>query len=153
MGAYLALNHLKKIFFAGGRKGTLTDARDCHVLFLWTFCQKMHFSRFSHTVPRSALSQTSTWKPLCFVNTKDSRKRKMRKMPIFYGQFCYFWPFLNPRYGHFADSFAISSEKTVSRCHIRVRWFRNYRFLPSDHGLLKVFSSEWQFRKFFHYKP
>ena len=52
MSAYLALNHLRKIFFAGGRKGTLTDARDCHVLFLWTFCQKnAFFAIFAHRAP------------------------------------------------------------------------------------------------------
>ena len=107
-------------------------------------------ARFSHTVPRSALSQTSTWKPLCFVNTKDSRKRKMRKKCLFSTDF---WSLADFLHGHFCILDPVYGCLLKFRGHICVHWFPNDRFLGSGPLFLKVFSSEWRFRKIFHYKP
>ena len=58
MGAYLALNHLQKFFSAGSQ----TRASKSVIRFSMDILLKNAFfaTFFSHTVPRSALSQTST---------------------------------------------------------------------------------------------
>ena len=85
----------KKSFLQEGAKADDVPRPSVTCLFMDILSKNAFFATFfSHTVPRSALSQTSTWKPLCFVNTKDSRKRKMRKICISYGHFGYFlWTF------------------------------------------------------------